>query len=106
MHLKTIALAGALTASLLAANTAQAGSIIGLIDGKSIVTIDPATRRVTGSAEITGAASVVGIDVRPADGLLYALTADGGIYTVDAKSGAATMKSKLSELLKAGTTVT
>ena len=106
MYLKTIALAGVLAASLLAANSAQAGSIIGLVDGKSIVTIDPATRKVTGSADIKGAASVVGIDVRPADGLLYAVNADGGIYTVDAKSGAATMKSKLSEPLKAGTTVT
>jgi hypothetical protein len=44
--------------------------------------------------------------VRPADGMLYAVAADGGIYTVDAKTGAATMKSKLSEPLKAGTTVT
>ena len=106
MHLKTIALASALAASVLAANGAQAGSIIGLVDGKSIITIDPATRKVTGSADIKGAASVVGIDVRPADGLLYAVTADGGIYTVDAKSGQATMKSKLSEPLKAGATVT
>jgi hypothetical protein len=106
MHLKTIALASTLAALLLAANVAQAGSIIGLVDGKSIVTIDPATRKVTGAAEIKGAASVVGIDVRPADGLLYAVSADGGIYTVDPKTGAATMKSKLSEPLKAGVTVT
>src|SRR5205823_7293658 len=106
MHLKTIALAGALAASLLAVNTAHAGWIIGLVDGKSIVTIDPATRKVTGTADIKGAASVVGIDVRPTDGLLYAVTADGGIYTVDTKTGQATMKSKLSEQLKAGTTVT
>src|SRR6185503_17346688 len=56
--------------------------------------------------DIKGAANVVGIDVRPADGMLYAVTADGGIYTVDAKTGAATMKSKLSETLKAGVTVT
>ena len=106
MHLKTIALAGALAASLLAVNTAHAGWIIGLVDGKSIVTIDPATRKVTGTADIKGAASVLGIDVRPTDGLLYAVTADGGIYTVDTKTGQATMKSKLSEQLKAGTTVT
>src|SRR5207249_4424625 len=73
---------------------------------KSIVTIDPATRKVTGTADIKGAASVLGIDVRPTDGLLYAVTADGGIYTVDTKTGQATMKSKLSEQLKAGATVT
>src|SRR4029077_20497085 len=102
MHLKTIALAGTLAASLLAANSAQAGSIVGLIDGQSIVTIDPATRKGPARAGLKGAASVVGIDVRPADGLLYAVTADGGIYTIDARSGAATMKSKLSEPLKGG----
>ena len=106
MHPKTIALASTLAVSLLVANAAQAGSIIGLVDGKSIVTIDPATRKVTGAAEIKGAASVVGIDVRPADGLLYALTADGGIFTVDTKTGQATAKSRLSEALKTGTTVT
>ena len=40
MRLKTIAVAGALIASALAANSAQAGWIIGLVDGKSIVTIE------------------------------------------------------------------
>src|SRR5436190_13157626 len=105
MQLKTFAVAGALIASAFA-NTASAGSIIGPVDGKSIVMVDPATKKVTGKADIKGAASVVGIDVRPADGMLYAVAADGGIYTVDPKSGAATMKSKLSETLKAGITVT
>lgn len=106
MQTKTLALAGALIASFAATQSASAASIIGLVDGKTLVWVDPATRKVTGSAEIKGAASVVGIDVRPANGMLYALTADGGIYTVDAKTGAATMKSKLSETLKSGVTVT
>src|SRR4051794_13057453 len=104
MQLKTFAVAGALLASALV--PANAGSIIGLVDGKWIVMIDPATRKVTSSADIKGATSVVGIDVRPADRVLYAVSADGGIYTVDAKTGQATAKSKLSEPLKAGTTVT
>lgn len=106
MQTKAIALAGALIASLGVVSTANAASIIGLIDGKSLVWIDPSTKKVTGKADIKGAASVVGIDVRPADGMLYAVTADGGIYTVDAKTGQATMKSKLSETLKSGVTVT
>lgn len=106
MQMKTIAFAGALVASALTANTAQAASIIGLVDGKTLIWVDPASKKVTGSADIKGAANIVGIDVRPADGMIYAVTADGGIYTVDAKSGAATMKSKLSETLKAGVTVT
>ena len=49
---------------------------------------------------ITGiAGKVLGIDVRPADGMLYAVGADGGIYTVDTKTGKATMKSKLETML-------
>src|ERR1051325_3832192 len=104
-HAKPLAVAGALVASLLG-TAANAASIIGLVDGKTLVWGDPATKKVTGKADIQGAANGVGVDVRPADGMLYALTADGGIYTLDAKTGQATQKSKLSEQLKAGATVT
>jgi hypothetical protein len=104
--LKALALAGTILSAPFFAQAASAASIIGLVDGKTLVWVDPATKKVIGTADIKGATNVVGIDVRPADGALYALTADGGIYTVDAKSGAATMKSKLSETLKAGVTVT
>ena len=103
---KTLALAGALIASSLLAQSAAAGTIVGLVDGKTLVWVDPATKKVTGKADITGASSIVGIDVRPSDGKLYAVSADGGIYTIDPKTGAAMMKSKLSEMLKSGVTVT
>jgi hypothetical protein len=105
MQTKTLALAGALIASLSVVGAANAASIIGLVDGKTLVWVDPATKKVTGKADIKGAASVVGIDVRPSDGMLYAVSADGGIYTVDAKTGQATMKNKLSETLKGTVTV-
>src|SRR5258708_2311819 len=103
---KTLALAGTLIAAPFLATASYAATIVGLVDGKTLVWVDPATKKVTGKADIKGAASIVGIDVRPADGMLYAVAADGGIYTVDAKTGATTMKSKLSETLKAGVTVT
>jgi len=107
MQFKTIALTGALLASTFLANAAQAGSIIGLVDGKSIVTIDPATRKVTGTAEIKGASGpLLGIDVRPADGLLYGVVGDGTIVTIDPKTGQATTKSKLSEAFKGSSDVT
>jgi len=100
-------LAGALVASSLVASSAQAaGWIVGLVDGKSIVTIDPASRKVASKVDIKGAATILGIDVRPADGMLYGITSDGNIVTIDVKSGQATMKSKLSETLKAGVTPT
>jgi hypothetical protein len=104
--IKALALAGTILSASIFANAASAASIIGLVDGKTLVWVDPATKKVTGKADIKGATNVVGIDVRPADGTLIAVTADGGIYTVDAKTGAATMKSKLSETLKAGNTIT
>jgi hypothetical protein len=104
---KTLTLAGALIASSLAANSAQAaGWIVGLVDGKSIVTIDPMSRKVASKVDVKGAASILAIDVRPADGMVYGVASDGNIVTIDVKSGQATMKSKLSEALKAGVTVT
>jgi hypothetical protein len=101
---KTLAIASALVATSVSATIAHAGWIIGLVDGTSIVTIDPATRKVASKADIKGAAAVLGIDVRPADGMLYGVAADGNIVTIDVKSGQATMKSKLSESWKQGVT--
>jgi hypothetical protein len=78
--------------------TAQAdGWIVGLVDGKSIVTIDPASRKVTKTVNIRGAGPMLGIDVRPADGMLYGVTGDGNVFTIDIRSGQATMNSKLSQ---------
>jgi hypothetical protein len=105
MQLKTLAVAGALFASTFA-SSAQAGWIIGLVDGKTIVTIDPATRKVTGTATVKGAGPLLGIDVRPADGALYGVVADGTIVTIDPKTGQATAKSKIDEMLKANGDVT
>jgi hypothetical protein len=96
--LKTLALAGAVAASTLLTSAAHAdGRIIGLVDGKTIVTIDPASKKVTSTKNISGAGPVLGIDVRPADGMLYGVTSDGTIVTIDVASGKATMKSKLSQ---------
>jgi outer membrane protein assembly factor BamB len=104
---KTLTLAGALVASTLAVTSAQAaGWIVGLVDGKSIVTIDPMSRKVVSKVDVKGAASILAIDVRPADGMVYGVASDGNIVTIDVKTGEATMKSKLSETLKAGVTVT
>lgn len=44
---------------------------------------------------------LLGIDVRPADGKLYAVSNDGTIYTVDTASGAAVRRSKISVPLDA-----
>ena len=76
--MKLFAIAGALATAATATTGAQAaGWIVGLVDGKSIVTIDPATRKVASKADIKGAEQLVGIDVRPADGMLYGIAVDG-----------------------------
>jgi hypothetical protein len=101
-NLKTLAMAGVLAASAAMTTAAQAdGWIVGLVDGKSIVTIDPATRKVASKVNIRGAGMVLGIDLRPADGMLYGVTSDGNLVTIDPRSGQATMRSKLSHAWKA-----
>lgn len=97
----TAALAALLAASATAANAA---TVAVLEDGTTISWVDTTTSKVTGSVKLDGGASLVGIDVRPADGKLYGLAQDGTIVTVDPKTGKWEKKSQLSEKLPAGAT--
>ena len=76
--------------------------MLAALDGDNTLTmIDTATMKAGKSMKVTGiTGKIAGIDVRPADGMLYALAADGTIYTVDA-AGKATMKSKMDTVLAA-----
>ena len=102
--LKTISCAAAVLA--LGATASQAQTVTALVDGKSLVTIDAAKKSITRSVALDGGASLVGIDVRPADGKLYGLVADGTVVTVDPASGKWEKKSTLSEKLPSGVTFT
>lgn len=83
-------------AAVLFSTGAQAAQVAALVGDNTIAIIDTAARKVTGSWPISGVgARVTGIDVRPADGMLYALTADGNLHTVDTATGKATLKSQL-----------
>ena len=98
----------ALTAGMLtgvAAQTSDAATLAGLVDGKSILWIDSEQKKVTGMVALDGGASLVGMDVRPSDGKLYGVTPDGVIVTVDAKTGKWEKKSQLSEKLPPGAMV-
>jgi hypothetical protein len=103
-----LALTGTLVALVSAASEAQSDwVIIGLVDNKSLVTIDPATRKATGPVTIKGTdARIAGFDVRPADGLLYGIASNGEIYTLDTKSGQTKKRSKLSAPWPPGVTTT
>lgn len=101
---RTALLAASAAIALLAATPARAATIAALQDGKAIAWIDTDKKAVVGSVDLAGGASLVGIDVRPADGKLYGLTRDGAIVTIDAKSGKWEKKSQLSEKLPDGAT--
>jgi hypothetical protein len=84
----------------LSASAAEAATVAGLVDGATLVWIDTGTMKVTKTIKIQGA-SLVGIDVRPADKQLYGVTAAGKIVTIDAATGKVTDKSQISEKLSA-----
>lgn len=94
----------ALLAAGLGATAADAQTLAALTDGNKITWIDAAQKRVTGSVTLQDGASLVGFDVRPADGKLYGVTPAGDIVIVDAKTGAWTKKSTISEKLPSGVT--
>lgn len=95
-----------LSAGALAGLAAQAGTLVALSGDNTLTMIDTATMKAGKSMKVTGInGKIAGIDVRPADGLLYALATDGTIYTVD-QTGKATMKSKMDTVLAADTLAT
>jgi len=77
----------------------SAGDLFVLTASNRIVSVNrdvPGTVRT--SVAITGmqaAENLVGIDFRPADGMLYGVGTTGRIYTIDTNTGAATLKSRL-----------
>jgi hypothetical protein len=95
--MKKFTLAAALLASTTIAGAAQAQSVVALIGDDTLAIVDVAAKKVGTSMKVSGATggALLGIDVRPADGMLYGVTADGTIWTIDATSGKATQKSKL-----------
>ena len=105
MKFKTLIAASA--ALLLSAAAAQAAQVAALSGDNTISIVDTDAKKVTKTWKIQGVAGkVLGIDVRPADNMLYAVGSDGGIYTVDTATGKATMKSKLETMLPAGVVAT
>jgi len=94
-------------ALLIGGHAAQAAEVAALWGDNTISIVDTSQKKVVKTWAITGVnGKVLGIDVRPADGMLYAVGADGGIYTVDGKTGKATLKSKLETMLPAGVVAT
>lgn len=76
------------------------GELLALTDNNGLVSFMSAfPSKLCTSTTVTGlqgGESVLGIDVRPSDRNVYALTSAGRLYTVGASTGAATLKATLS----------
>lgn len=94
------------TALLMTSVAANAAQVAALVGNDTIAMVDTAQKKATGSVKVTGiSGALVGIDVRPADGMLYGLVDDGTVVTI-AKDGKATTKSKLETMVAKGVAVT
>ena len=75
------------------------GDTVALTVSGSVVSFDRATpATLKGSIAVSGLQpneKLVGLDVRPADGLLYALSDQARLYTLNASTGVATFKAAL-----------
>lgn len=100
-------LIAATVVAALVSTAAQAGSFVTLSEDQTLQMFDSKSRTVTATVMVKGlSAPLSGIDIRPADGMLYGLQRDGQIVTIDMKSGQATMKSKLDQALPSGVALT
>ncbi|MGM5024929.1 DUF4394 domain-containing protein [Tardiphaga sp. 862_B3_N4_1] len=91
---------------LIPAAAANAAQVAALVGGDTIAMVDTTKKMAAGSVKVTGiSGALVGIDVRPADGMLYGLVDDGTVVTI-AADGKATAKSKLDTMLAKGVTAT
>jgi hypothetical protein len=103
IQFKTTA-AFAFLAGLSFASASQAEAIIGLTGDKTLTQFDSATLKAGKATPIKGVnGRVAGIDMRPSDGQLYAVTLDGSVYTVNTTTGEATFKIKLEKMLPENT---
>jgi hypothetical protein len=83
----------------LAVNGARNPLVYGLADDGRLVSFGTLSPNTLISVAITGVPAgetVLGIDFRPKDGLLYALSSAGKIYTIEPGTGIATVKTTLS----------
>lgn len=83
------------------AKPAVAGTLtlFGLTDSNTLVSFDPNNATNTTSVGVSGVdGTLLGIDFRPANGLLYGVTDTNNIYTIDFISGAASLVSSLSPI--------
>ena len=78
--------------------------VVALTDNNTLVSFDHRNPSEVDSVEVTGVEGVLlGIDTRPADGLVYGISTANNIYTIDPESGEATYVSTLDMPFEGGT---
>jgi hypothetical protein len=101
------AFAGVAAAIAVSAAPSAAATAVALTADNHLVAVDLAKRQAGARVAIVGVGGrVLAIDVRPADGKVYAVAEDNGIYTLDPKSGRATKVSTLSKPFPKGVRAT
>ena len=90
-------LASLLLGGVAQSQSASAQTVAALVGDDTLAMVDVGAGKITKTMKIAGVSKIVGIDVRPADGMLYALSADGSVYTIDAM-GKPMLKSKLEKM--------
>lgn len=94
-------LAATAVGSLAAAPSASAATIraFGLTDSNTLVSFDLDDPMSTQQIDVSGVdGTLLGIDFRPANGLLYTISDSNDIYTIDPATGVATLQSTLDPL--------
>jgi hypothetical protein len=84
---------------VLASAGASAVTLVGLTSANQIVRLDPMAPNLSTPVAISGLAAgerLVGIDLRPSNGLIYGISTAQKIYTIDEFSGAASFVTALS----------
>lgn len=88
------------TATLcLGASAVSAANLLALSADGQLFKVDTQTLKVSANMAASSPSPLRGIDIRPANGKLYALGADNQLYTVDLASGAASVAAKLNNSL-------
>ncbi|WP_207457426.1 DUF4394 domain-containing protein [Azospirillum sp. SYSU D00513] len=97
----------AAVAALALTAPAHADTLAALAGSSRIAMIDTGSMTIGRIMTLNGTDSeIVGIDVRPADGMLYGLSRNGTLYAIDTRAGTVMRKSALSVMPAAGARVT
>jgi hypothetical protein len=105
--MKILVSIAALAALGCGAGAAHAADIVALTSNDTLVWVDTDSGSVTGQNYVSGVGGrVLGIDVRPSDGMLYGLFENGTVATIDPATGIATPVETLKMVPAAGADVT